>query len=144
MPDRVLTSHAGSLPRPEELVELNLKRMEGEPVDEQDFQQRLAEATIEVVARQHEVGVDLLNDGEYGHSMGHRYDYGSWWTYIFQRLGGLELLDAGVLDIPQAPPKPAQLALASFAERRDWQRFAESYGDPSSGAAPPNPDIRHG
>jgi 5-methyltetrahydropteroyltriglutamate--homocysteine methyltransferase len=45
----------------------------------------------DVVARQRETGIDLVNDGEYGHSMGQRYDYGSWWTYVFQRLGGVEL-----------------------------------------------------
>jgi hypothetical protein len=45
-----------------------------------------------VVARQREIGIDLVNDGEYEHAMGHRYDYGSWWTYVFQRLGGLEVV----------------------------------------------------
>ncbi len=93
---------------------------------------------------QRDAGVDLVNDGEFGHSMGHRYDYGSWWTYVFQRLGGLELLEAGVLEIPQTPPKPGELALASFLERRDWLQFSEAYGDPSSGAALPNPDIGSG
>lgn len=92
-----------------------------------------------MVARQREVGIDIVNDGEYGHSMGHRYDYGSWWTYVFQRLGGLELVESRVLDIPQAAPKPGQLALASFAERRDWLAFSDAYSDPSSGTALPNP-----
>jgi 5-methyltetrahydropteroyltriglutamate--homocysteine methyltransferase len=139
MSNRVLTSHAGSLPRPDDLRELNQKRMEGESVDEQAYGQKLAEATAEVVARQREVGVDLVNDGEYGHAMGHLYDYGSWWTYIFQRLGGLELVQARVLEVPQPKPKPGEIGLATFAERRDWNLFAEAYGDPSSGAALPTP-----
>jgi 5-methyltetrahydropteroyltriglutamate--homocysteine methyltransferase len=144
MPDRILTSHAGSLPRPEELVALNFKRSRDEPVDEADYQERLRQTVIDVVARQREIGVDLVNDGEYGHSMGHRYDYGPWWTYVFQRLGGLELVTEGVLDIKQAPPKPGEVALASFADRRDWLEFSEAYQDPSSGAALPNPDINTG
>ena len=92
MPDRILTSHAGSLPRPEDLVALNFERIEGRFSDEDAYQRKLTQAVEEVVARQCEIGIDLVNDGEYGHSMGHRYDYGSWWTYVFQRLGGLELV----------------------------------------------------
>jgi len=144
VPDRILTSHAGSLPRPDRLAEMNLERSRGELEDEAAYEAALAQAVKDVVARQREAGVDVVNDGEYGHSMGHRYDYGSWWTYVFQRLGGLELVTEGVLDIPQAPPKPGELALATFAERRDWLQFSEAYGDPASGAALPNPDIGTG
>jgi 5-methyltetrahydropteroyltriglutamate--homocysteine methyltransferase len=144
MPDRILTSHAGSLPRPEELVALNLKRGMGELDDEAGYQAKLTQAVADVVAQQRELGIDLVNDGEFGHSMGHRYDYGPWWTYVFQRLGGLELVTDGVLDIQQAPGKPGELSLASFAERRDWLEFSDAYGDPNSGAALPNPDIGTG
>jgi 5-methyltetrahydropteroyltriglutamate--homocysteine methyltransferase len=139
MPDRILTSHAGSLSRPEDLVALNLDRMEGRFDDEDAYQRQLTQAVEDVVARQRELGIDLVNDGEYGHSMGHRYDYGSWWTYVFQRLGGLELVQTPALEIAQARPKPGQLALASFAERRDWNEFADAYRDPSSGCALPTP-----
>jgi 5-methyltetrahydropteroyltriglutamate--homocysteine methyltransferase len=139
MPDRILTSHAGSLPRPEDLVALNLERLEGRFTDEDAYQEKLAQAVEEVVARQREIGIDLANDGEYGHSMGHRYDYGSWWTYVFQRLGGLEIVQTPALEIAQARPKPGELALASFAERRDWNEFLEAYQDPSSGCALPTP-----
>jgi 5-methyltetrahydropteroyltriglutamate--homocysteine methyltransferase len=144
MPDRILTSHAGSLPRPEELVALNLKRGLGELDDEAGYQAKLTQAVADVVAQQRELGIDLVNDGEFGHSMGHRYDYGPWWTYVFQRLGGLELVTDGVLDIKQAPGKPGELSLASFVERRDWLEFSDAYGDPNSGAALPNPDIGTG
>jgi 5-methyltetrahydropteroyltriglutamate--homocysteine methyltransferase len=144
MPDRILTSHAGSLPRPEELVALNLKRGLGELDDEAGYQAKLTQAVADVVAHQRELGIDLVNDGEYGHSMGHRYDYGPWWTYVFQRLGGLELVTEGVLDIKQTPARPGELSLASFADRRDWLEFSDAYGDPNSGAALPNPDIGTG
>jgi 5-methyltetrahydropteroyltriglutamate--homocysteine methyltransferase len=135
---RIQTSHAGSLPRPEDLVRVNLARSSEEDVDEAAYEQQLGRAVADVVARQHEIGIDIVNDGEYGHSMGERYDYGAWWSYVFPRLGGLELTDVALLSAPQARPKPGEVALASFAERRDWQQFAEAYDDPSSGAALPN------
>ena len=78
--DRILTSHAGSLPRPEDLIALNERRAAGEFTDEAEYLGRLRAAVTDVVARQRETGIDLVNDGEFGHSMGQRYDYGSWWT----------------------------------------------------------------
>ena len=139
MPDRILTSHAGSLPRPEDLVQLNHRRAEGRLEDEAGYQQQLAEAVKDVVRRQAEIGIDLVNDGEYGHSMGARYDYGTWWTYVFPRLSGLELVEAELRDIPQPKAKPGEIQLASFTERRDWNEFGEAYGDPDAGVALPNP-----
>jgi len=67
---------------------------------------------------------DIVNDGEYGHSMGERYDYGAWWSYVFPRLSGLEITDAALLSAPQARPKPGEVALAGFEERRDWRDIA--------------------
>ena len=72
--------------------------------------------------------------------MGQRYDYGSWWTYVFQRLSGVELTPLTIAEIPQSVAKPGEIRLASFGERRDWQAFAEAYADPTSGAAVPNRD----
>jgi 5-methyltetrahydropteroyltriglutamate--homocysteine methyltransferase len=138
MPNRILTSHAGSLPRPENLISLNSRRASGEFTDEEGYRRDLGAAVRDVVARQRDTGIDLVNDGEYGHSMGERYDYGPWWTYVFQRLGGLELSELDIAGIPQAKARPGEITLASFGERRDWQRFAEAYGDPGSGASLPN------
>jgi hypothetical protein len=72
MPDRILTSHAGSLPRPEDLIALNERRAAGDFTDEAEYLGRLRAAVADVVARQRETGIDLVNDGEYGHSMGMR------------------------------------------------------------------------
>jgi 5-methyltetrahydropteroyltriglutamate--homocysteine methyltransferase len=141
MPDRILTTHAGSLPRPEDLIALNEQRAAGDFSGEDEYLRKLRAAVADVVARQRAVGIDLVNDGEYGHSMGQRYDYGPWWTYVFQRLGGLELTDDVLLDVPQAKAKPGEIVLASFAERRDWLEFADAYGDPGSGVALPNRPI---
>jgi 5-methyltetrahydropteroyltriglutamate--homocysteine methyltransferase len=137
MADRILTSHAGSLPRPEDLVALNGRRASGEFTDDAGYEARLRAAVAEVVARQRETGVDLVNDGEYGHSMGQRYDYGSWWTYVFQRLGGVELSRQTVADISQSKAKPGEISLATFGERRDWQAFTDAYSDPTAGVAVP-------
>jgi 5-methyltetrahydropteroyltriglutamate--homocysteine methyltransferase len=140
MPTRILTSHAGSLPRPDDLIELNRQRGHGELADEQAYQRELGAAVAGVVRRQRDAGIDVVNDGEYGHSMGQRYDYASWWSYVFQRLGGLEFVPANMLAMAQTRAKPGELTLSSFAERRDWQAFADAYGDPSSGAALPGRD----
>jgi 5-methyltetrahydropteroyltriglutamate--homocysteine methyltransferase len=70
MPDRILTSHAGSLPRPEDLIALNERRAEGDFSNEDEYLGRLRAAVADVVARQREIGIDLVNDGEFGHSMG--------------------------------------------------------------------------
>ena len=134
MPDRILTSHAGSLPRPEDLIALNEERAAGDFTNEAEYLGRLRAAVAEVVARQRSTGIDLVNDGEYGHIMGQRYDYGSWWTYVFQRLSNVELTDTSITEIPQAAAKPGELRLVSFGERRDWLEFADAYGDPTSGA----------
>ena len=125
----IQTSHAGSLPRPDELIGDAGRTLSDE---------QLASAVAGVVARQREIGIDLVNDGEYGHALGQAYDYGAWWTYVFERLAGLELVDVAMFDVPQAKPKPGEVALASFNERRDWQQFSEAYADPASGCALPN------
>ena len=70
MPDRILTSHAGSLPRPEDLIALNGQRAAGDFTEEAVYLGRLRTAVADVVARQRDTGIDVVNDGEYGHSMG--------------------------------------------------------------------------
>jgi len=76
--DRILTSHAGSLPRPDALIEANRARASGEGGDEAQFQTQLRSAVGDVVGRQKELGIDLPGDGEFGKSMGHRINYGAW------------------------------------------------------------------
>ena len=143
--DRILTTHVGSLPRPPHLIERNFQRSRGSDTDEAGYQQELKAAVAELVAQEQEAGVDIVNDGEFGHSMGHQYDYGPWWTYIFQRLGGLELRDVGLLEVPMAKSKPgAEIVLGAIGDRREWMEFGDAYMDKSSGVALPNPDIGTG
>src|SRR5436190_1186903 len=132
--DRILTTHAGSLPRPAELIEFNRAHLVGESADEDAFQHRLREGVEDVVRRQRDLGIAVPNDGEYGHTMGNKVDYGAWWTYVFPRLGGLELVDAPQLwEMQPRRSTPGNVVLTTFPDRRDWQLFAEAYNDPSSG-----------
>ena len=88
--DHILTSHVGSLPRPDALIEANRARQAGETTDEAAFQQTLRTAVADVVARQRKLDVDIPNDGEFGKSVTDRVHYGAWWNYAFQRWGGIE------------------------------------------------------
>ena len=91
----ILTSHAGSLPRPDSLIERNRTRQSGETTDEETYQAELAAAVPEVVARRTAAGITVPGDGEYGKSMGQKVNYGAWWSYPFDRLSGLEALAQG-------------------------------------------------
>ena len=64
--EQILTTHTGSLPRPSDLVEMVLCKEEKQPVDEDAFATRVRSAVAEVVRRQFEIGVTVLNDGEQG------------------------------------------------------------------------------
>jgi 5-methyltetrahydropteroyltriglutamate--homocysteine methyltransferase len=83
--DRILTTHAGSLPRPRDLLEMVRTRARGERVDEDAYQTRLRLAVGEIVRRQADLGVDVVDDGEYGKP--------SFVTYVRERLGGLTRQD---------------------------------------------------
>ena len=131
--DQILTSHAGSLPRPEELIDANRARESGMTTDEQRFQEQLRASVAGVVRRQKQVGTAIPGDGEFGKSMGHKVNYRAWWSYSFQRLGGLELGTTGLYDMPAQRSRPGDVVLTSFADRRDRLKFAAAYADPDSG-----------
>lgn len=63
--DRILTTHAGSLPRPEGLIQLNRARATGEQVNDARYADCLASAVVGVVRKQLEIGVDIADDGEH-------------------------------------------------------------------------------
>jgi 5-methyltetrahydropteroyltriglutamate--homocysteine methyltransferase len=97
------------------------------------FDEILAESVSQVIRKQKEVGVTIPNDGEYGKAMAGKVDYGAWWSYSFQRLGGLELKPGGMDIVPKQQSAPGEVKLSSFSDRRDWNAFAEAYSDPTSG-----------
>jgi len=70
MADRIETTHVGSLPRTAKLLEFSQQRSLGEKFDQAAFDRELKNAVGDVVRRQKEAGVDLINDGELGHTMG--------------------------------------------------------------------------
>lgn len=132
--DTILTSHAGSLPRPDALIEANHRREAGE-ADEASFQKSLTEAVNDVVRRQVAAGISVPGDGEYGKSMGSKVNYRAWWSYSFSRLANLEVTGLGLYDFPARRSSPDNTVLSSFADRRDRQRFAAAYSDPDSGVS---------
>jgi 5-methyltetrahydropteroyltriglutamate--homocysteine methyltransferase len=128
--ERIITSHVGSLPRPDALILANARRETGSASDEDAFQELLQASVADVVRRQKQAGVDVANDGEFGKSMGQRVNYRAWLSYSFNRLSGLELLDKPV---PPRPSGPHDLVLQGLAKRRDRTRFINAYTDPESG-----------
>jgi 5-methyltetrahydropteroyltriglutamate--homocysteine methyltransferase len=78
--DRFLTTHTGSLPRPDDLIRMMYAKEEGVPVDPQALAARVREAVTDVVKKQAEAGVDLINDGEISKP--------SYATYVKDRLEG--------------------------------------------------------
>lgn len=80
MAQDILTTHAGSLPRPDDLVEMIWGRMDGVEVEEAALQARIDSAVSEVVAKQREVGIGIVSDGEYSKPGFH--------TYVAERFSG--------------------------------------------------------
>lgn len=80
--DRVLVTHAGSLPRPADVVETIWARMDGQQVDEEAFASRLDDAVPEIVAQQREQGVDIVSDGELSKP--------GFSTYVSERFSGFD------------------------------------------------------
>jgi 5-methyltetrahydropteroyltriglutamate--homocysteine methyltransferase len=78
--ERFLTTHTGSLPRPDDLIRMMYAKEEGVPVDRAALGRRIRDAVAEVVRRQAEAGIDLVNDGEMSKP--------SYATYVKDRLAG--------------------------------------------------------
>lgn len=125
--DHILSSQAGSLPRPDDLIEANRAREAGETTDEAAFQKILAAAVVDVVRHQKELGIDVPGDGEFGKSMGHKVNYRAWWSYCFNRLGGLDLAGPGLYESGPKRSRPGDVVLTSFADRRDRTKFLPVY-----------------
>ena len=103
--DRILTTHVGSLPRPDDLFEMMLKRMDGEPIDENAYAARVQKAVVDCVKQQLDAGLDVVSDGEMGKP--------SFITYATQRLAGLETRQG-------VRPSP-------FSNTRETKDFPEYY-----------------
>ncbi|MFT5133860.1 MAG: 5-methyltetrahydropteroyltriglutamate--homocysteine methyltransferase [Gammaproteobacteria bacterium] len=80
--ERILTTHTGSLPRPEDLIKIMWAKGDGIPVDEKTLSERVASAVKETVDRQISAGISVINDGEMSKP--------SYATYIKDRLNGFD------------------------------------------------------
>ena len=78
--DRILTTHTGSLPRPDKLVEIMFAKEEKRSVDERELAEYVRESVREVVEHQQRVGIDVISDGEMSKP--------SYATYVTERLTG--------------------------------------------------------
>jgi 5-methyltetrahydropteroyltriglutamate--homocysteine methyltransferase len=115
MPNRVLTTHVGSLPRGPELTEVLFAAEGGETADPDRFEQVVLAAVNEAVRRQVAAGVDIISDGEMSKI--------SYATYIKDRISGF----AG--DSPRRPPADLE-AFPTFLERQAKGGGTPSYRRP--------------
>lgn len=79
--DRILVTHQGTLPKPDDLRELIAAKSQGRPYDKEALAEGVREAVAEAVRRQAAAGIDIVNDGEMGKT--------SFSDYVSERLGGL-------------------------------------------------------
>jgi 5-methyltetrahydropteroyltriglutamate--homocysteine methyltransferase len=110
--DRILTTHVGSLIRPEALVAFLRTQDKGERLDERAFRDCLRRSVTDVVKRQIAIGIDLMNDGEFGKTI-------SWSRYIVERMSGFEQHDA----------RPDDHAMPKAVMGKDHRDFPEFYAE---------------
>src|SRR5689334_2018681 len=85
--NRIRTTHAGSLVRPPRLIGHLTAILSGQPHDEAEFNRELTTSVMDVVARQAAIGLDIINDGEFGKT--------HWYRYVIERFAGVESRPAG-------------------------------------------------
>jgi 5-methyltetrahydropteroyltriglutamate--homocysteine methyltransferase len=110
--DRILVSHAGNLPRPDDLNELIDGGMARDRSQTAEYHARLPKAVQWIVDRQIECGVDVVNDGEYVKA-------GSYGGYMQERVSGYS-------NVPVDPNKPPKRAGTAERDRRDFPGFFAS------------------
>jgi 5-methyltetrahydropteroyltriglutamate--homocysteine methyltransferase len=108
---RILTTHVGSLIRPPELQELLKAQRDKQPYDTAAFDACLHDCVADVVRRQADIGLDIVNDGEYGKTI-------SWSRYVLQRMSGFEHRE-----------RPGDAGMPAAVAGRDRREFAAFYAD---------------
>jgi 5-methyltetrahydropteroyltriglutamate--homocysteine methyltransferase len=116
---RILTTHVGSIPRPESVRALLRARVAGQPIDEAELARRATEAVADVVRRQAEVGLDVVSDGEMSKT--------SFLAYTDDRLTGF-VSTASPSD-PSAAMTDAGFWTRRVDSRQEWRAFREYYAE---------------
>src|ERR1700691_1979403 len=106
--DRILTTHTGSIARPDGLIDLMRARENGHPYDREASAPRAAAAVEECVRRQVEAGLDVINDGEQRKS--------GFTTYLKERLDGFEAVPYAVGESPASLPEVVEVP-------EDYERY---------------------
>jgi 5-methyltetrahydropteroyltriglutamate--homocysteine methyltransferase len=131
--DRILTTHAGSLPRPDALREAWAKPGTGEA----EIDTLLKSAVADVVKAQQAVAVDVPNDGEFGKPMRAAADLAAWGTYIFGRLSGFGPTPAGAAAPDRAKPDQPMRIVGERWEQREFADFyKQGAGVPTTASRP--------
>jgi len=108
--NRILTTHVGSLIRPQMLQEFLRAKQGGKPYDVKAYQKCLGDSVADVVREQAGAGIDVVSDGEFGKSI-------SWAQYALERLSGFER-------------RPLRQEMANpFKRGADRTKFAEFYAE---------------
>jgi 5-methyltetrahydropteroyltriglutamate--homocysteine methyltransferase len=115
--DRILTTHVGSMPRPESIRALLRAALAGQPIDEAVLAARAAEAVRDVVRRQAEVGLDVVSDGEMSKT--------SFLAYTDARLTGFVTTGAD----PSAALTDTGFWTRRVDSRKEWRAFREYYAE---------------
>jgi len=116
---RILTTHAGSLVRPPELLAFLGAKERGEAYDEAAYTECLRAAVADAVRRQVECGIDVVDDGEMGKI--------SWITYLYERVSGLESRMVELEGGRVYPPSRDRLAFPDFYVEHDAQQAEEVF-----------------
>jgi 5-methyltetrahydropteroyltriglutamate--homocysteine methyltransferase len=125
---RILTTHVGSIPRPERLTDLLRARLDGEAIDANQLDAYTDEAVADAVRQQAETGLDVISDGEMGKA--------SFLAYADERLTGFVPL---ATNNPELPSSNAGGSWTRRIEtRREWRAFREYYQDYLPRAMPPS------
>jgi 5-methyltetrahydropteroyltriglutamate--homocysteine methyltransferase len=120
--ERILTTHAGSLPRPDALREAWSKPITGKQ-QEGELEQVLRSSVGDVVQAQVDAGVDVPNDGEFGKPMRVSSDLAAWGTYIFGRISGFGSTPAGAAAPDRTPPGHPMRIVGERWEQREFSEF---------------------
>ena len=112
--ERVLTTHVGSLPRPQSLVDALLKKDHGEDLDRAEYDRVIAHAVEAVVGRQVEVGIDIPSDGEASKV--------SYSTYMMDRLNGFGGDNERRMPMDVAPHPEFRAKLARMTGVQEFRR----------------------